>query len=250
MKSSGEPTTGGGLVQVFLARPAAQQPSDLEVAWASLDEEERATAGRFHFDEDRHSYVVSHGLLRAVLGAHLARDPRQIRYRRMPAGRPELAGVDDQPPLRFSLSHARELVGCAVIRTLDVGIDVEAARLPAPVEVADRFFFAEESCRLRALPPDQQVDRFYLLWVLKESYLKATGQGLALPLDSFFVDPGEDGRARIGFVRGGRIEQEPGWTLRWWRVDHHWIALTVRAPAGHVQVSFHVEQRISTLLAA
>ena len=99
-------------------------------------------------------------------------------------GRPEIAS----PPsaLRFNLSNTSGLVVCAITHGLDVGVDVESLSRPAPIDVADRFFAPSEVRVLRALPPEEQARRFFELWTLKESYAKARGLGLALPLDRYW----------------------------------------------------------------
>ena len=38
---------------------------------------------------------------------------------------------------------------------------------------------------MRALAPDRQLNRFFELWTLKESYIKARGMGLSIPLNQF-----------------------------------------------------------------
>ena len=38
---------------------------------------------------------------------------------------------------------------------------------------------------LRKLPEKEQLDRFFLYWTLKESYIKARGMGLVIPLSHF-----------------------------------------------------------------
>jgi hypothetical protein len=47
------------------------------------------------------------------------------------------------------------------------------------------YFSAQEVEELRKLPADQQAQRFFAYWTLKESYIKARGLGLAIPLDKF-----------------------------------------------------------------
>jgi phosphopantetheinyl transferase len=99
------------------------------------------------------------------------------------SGKPALDPAQALPDLHFSLSHTRGLAACAVGRPHALGIDAEAWRAPAPIELAARYFAPAEA-RLVAAPAERP-STFYRLWTLKEAYLKATGHGLAAPLDSF-----------------------------------------------------------------
>ena len=55
----------------------------------------------------------------------------------------------------------------------------------APIELAAHYFAPSEALLVAERTPSEQPSIFYRLWTLKEAYLKATGQGLAAPLDSF-----------------------------------------------------------------
>jgi len=96
----------------------------------------------------------------------------------------------DYPNLHFNLSHSGSMV-MAAFSDVPVGCDVEKigeARLP----VAHRFFAPEELKRLEQAPPGEERNRlFFRFWTLKESVLKATGNGMTLPMDSFTIIPGE-----------------------------------------------------------
>ncbi len=76
-------------------------------------------------------------------------------------------------------------------RGRDIGVDVEhTPRRTEALEIADRFFSPREVRDLRALPAGEQRSRFFDYWTLKESYIKARGLGLAIPLHRFsFVLP-------------------------------------------------------------
>ena len=88
----------------------------------------------------------------------------------------------------LNLSHTDGLVALAVAKT-PVGVDVEdLQRRGRTVELSDRFFAPSEARALRALPEAAQRSRFFDLWTLKEAYIKARGQGLAIPLASFAFD--------------------------------------------------------------
>ena len=92
-------------------------------------------------------------------------------------GKPELSGGTG---VHFNLSHAGDYAA-AVFDDGAVGIDVERARL-VNVNVMQRQFTAAENAYLRSKP-----DAFLRLWTRKESYCKAVGEGLHLPLSSFDV---------------------------------------------------------------
>ena len=82
--------------------------------------------------------------------------------------------------MHFNLSHAGDYAA-AVFDEGEVGIDVEQARR-VNVNVMRRQFTAEENAYLLSEP-----DAFLRLWTRKESYCKAVGEGLHLPLSSFDV---------------------------------------------------------------
>ena len=52
-------------------------------------------------------------------------------------------------------------------------------------KIANRYFAPEESSIVHAAPPDQARHLFFRFWTLKEAFIKATGEGLIRPLDSF-----------------------------------------------------------------
>ena len=60
-------------------------------------------------------------------------------------------------------------------------------------DIARRYFSSREVNDLQTLPPDARAEGFFRRWTRKEAYLKATGMGLQIPLDSFSVSvlPGE-----------------------------------------------------------
>jgi 4'-phosphopantetheinyl transferase len=76
----------------------------------------------------------------------------------------------------------------AVTREREVGVDVEAVRPERDLEqIATRFFSSLEVASLLAEPPEERPAAFYRCWTRKEAYMKAVGDGFAIPLDSFDV---------------------------------------------------------------
>jgi 4'-phosphopantetheinyl transferase len=78
------------------------------------------------------------------------------------------------------------LIALAVAVHRAVGVDVESvqARETSP-ETLERFFAPAEATALAMVGRNQRQDRFLEYWTLKESYIKARGMGLSLPLDKF-----------------------------------------------------------------
>ena len=95
--------------------------------------------------------------------------------------------LPDLPDVHFSLSHSGTRVLCA-LSDAELGCDVEGPRRFDPA-LARRFFHPDETAWLFSLPPREQDAAFLRLWTLKESYLKAVGLGLSLPLDAFRILP-------------------------------------------------------------
>jgi 4'-phosphopantetheinyl transferase len=234
-------------VRAWTCRPSQQGADDFALAVSALDDWELARAERFRFAEDRAGYLIAHGLLRLVLSRYLGRQAREVQFRRSPNCRPELASTDGATRrLRFSLAHTRGLVGCAVAWNWDVGFDLEGVREPAPTEIADSCFRAEESHWMREGAPESESVRFFTLWTLKEAYVKARGLGLALPLRSFLVRPLENGSAELT-----SMEQDPDpwpWYLWHWKLERHAAALAVRAPPPAPPVALFENTRISSVL--
>src|SRR6202035_65500 len=89
---------------------------------------------------------------------------------------------------RFKLSQSNGLAVIGIVRERDLGIDVEMIRPDfASEEIAERYFSAKEIADLNKLPTKQRTDGFFLCWTRKEAYIKAKGDGLHIPLDSFDV---------------------------------------------------------------
>ena len=171
-----------------------QAPGVLRALTDTLAPEELARAGRFRFAKDRDSFVVARGALRAILSRYLDVRPEQVCFTYGEFGKPALAAATRRDlPLRFNLSHSHEVACCAVACGREVGVDVEYVREEIEVvELARHFFSRGEVAALGGLPPDQRLRGFFNCWTRKEAYIKARGEGLSHPLDTFSVslEPG------------------------------------------------------------
>jgi 4'-phosphopantetheinyl transferase len=173
----------------FTRVPAADDPR-LREAWEPLmSPEERARYERFRVERGRWEHLTARALVRTVLSRYADVAPEAWRFRAEEHGRPRIEAPAVEPPLCFNLSHTRGLVVCLVARGREVGVDVEPLdRQVRPLAIADRFFAPEEVARLRGAAPPAAHERFLLYWTLKESYIKARGLGLRIPLRAFWFD--------------------------------------------------------------
>jgi len=152
---------------------------------ALLSEDERRQQTRFHLADDRLRYLLTRAMVRTVLSRHAAVDPADWAFTVNAYGRPEIANPHpDARTLRFNVSHTRGLIALAVSRERDVGVDVEnVLERPVSTGIADRFFSPAEAAELARLPATRRQDRFFEYWTFKESYIKARGMGMSIPLD-------------------------------------------------------------------
>ena len=104
--------------------------------------------------------------------------------------------LKDFKNVHFNLSHSGDLVMCA-ISEFEVGCDVELVK-SGRLDVAERFFTPEER-EFICLGYDEKTknESFFRLWTLKESFIKANGAGLSLPMNVFSVLPGENGTCSL-----------------------------------------------------
>ena len=216
-------------VHVWLARPEERQDQSFLAGCAALlDADEHARLDRFLVEHARLEFLVGRAFLRSVLGAYLGEAPELLALAASADGKPELRWP--APHVRFNLSNTAGLIACAITHDRDVGIDVERADREVEVlELADRFFASSEAADLRALAPALRLRRFFEYWTLKESYVKAVGSGLALPLDRFWFhleDP-----PRVTFASGFADDAERWQFFQIQPTTHHLLAVAV-APAG------------------
>jgi 4'-phosphopantetheinyl transferase len=149
----------------------------------SLDERDRSE--RFSFENLRHSYVLSRGGLRILLGHYLGCSPDEVELLYGPKGKPALRPATR---IRFNTSHSGQMALHAFTCDCELGVDVEQLRdLDDPEAIAARFFSSAEVSELLSLRPCDRGLAFLRCWTRKEAYVKSIGDGLAIPLNHFQV---------------------------------------------------------------
>lgn len=157
--------------------------------YLSADELQRA--GRLRRPEHGKRFIISRGLLRALLGSYLDCRPEAVHITLSPQGKPCLPAPFSSAQLHFNLSHSRDAILFAMRLKEPVGVDVEYMRDSLDfVSLARRFFSAQEHRDITSLAGLEQKKAFYAHWTRKEAYLKATGKGLSGLQETAAPEPG------------------------------------------------------------
>jgi len=150
------------------------------------------------FKQAKDSYVVSQGALRKLLSGYLGIPPNLVKIGRQEKGKPY--SIDD-PNLNFNMSNSGQLVAIAFSYDGEVGIDIEQIRpLPDLDEMINANFSANE-IRFITTKLKEKLNRFFRFWTIKESYLKAIGEGMRLTPDCLEFSIDED-RIKLLSVKG------------------------------------------------
>jgi 4'-phosphopantetheinyl transferase len=175
-----------GEVHVWYVPPGMMTETRLASCETILASSERTRMARFLRDAPRREYLVGRALVRCVLSLYADVDPADWGFAENAYGRPEIVSPASAAWLRFNLSHSGGLVACAVGQRADLGIDVEdPARVVNHLEIGESFFAEAEISALRTASTERRSEVFFQIWTLKESYIKALGVGLSVPLSSF-----------------------------------------------------------------
>jgi 4'-phosphopantetheinyl transferase len=139
--------------------------------------DERARAEGILGERHRRLWSRSRGVLRALLGDYLQRDPSTLRFASGAHGKPELLDAR----LSFNLSHSGGLALYAITEIGSVGIDIEVTRRPIDeVALASRMFGSAEARRLAELDPVSRRQEFLGAWTRNEAKAKCRGTGIGI----------------------------------------------------------------------
>ncbi|UAL45337.1 4'-phosphopantetheinyl transferase superfamily protein [Shewanella inventionis] len=174
----------------------------LALGWLSPDEV--AKVERYKSQSSRHNALQVRLALRAILSRHSDVAPAQWQFTYGAKGKPALSDeLFASTGLHFNLSHSGKWLMIGVIEAsqysisdapaltsgMFFGVDIERERSSTDiVPILHHYFTQAETDTLLQLPIELQRQRFFDLWAVKESYIKARGLGLALSLKSFSVD--------------------------------------------------------------
>jgi 4'-phosphopantetheinyl transferase len=191
------------------------------------------------FQRDRKEQLMARTMLRKALSDLTGLNPLIWQFRNNIHGRPEIEAPSDYCHLRFSVSHAGGLVACLLAWDRNVGVDVEPIQqVDRMLDIADHHFAPFEVASIRALPDDEQSRAFLELWTLKESYLKARGSGLSVPLTEAAFAVKRKAAYQIVATFGPKLADDPArWQFNLERLNSHLIAIAIeRGSCSRVKI--------------
>jgi len=159
-----------------------------------LTMDEIAKVDRYRMPSSQVQALYVRNYLRNVLSCYSDLRPEEWRFEYGEKGKPRLIEKQQRETgLNFNISHSKEHLLIAVCqregKSLQLGVDIEHARSSTNIDSIMKHHFSDtELTDLLKLNKEEQRERFFDLWALKESYIKATGKGLATSLRSFSFD--------------------------------------------------------------
>lgn len=163
--------------------------SVFEKAYISVSEYRRQKVDKMKHPDDKRRSLGAGLLLKKAL-SDFGIDEKNLVFETNQNGKPYILfeGRNTGPEnFHFNLSHSGDYAMC-IIGDSPVGCDVERIR-KIDLKLADRFFAPSEIEQVKCQPDyEAQVNTFFRLWTLKESYIKAVGQGLSMGLNSFAIN--------------------------------------------------------------
>jgi 4'-phosphopantetheinyl transferase len=160
--------------------------------------------------------------MRMILAQYLGVPPKNIAFAYAERGKPQLSPELRESGVKFNLSHSLDRALLAVTLESAIGVDLEYIdKKFASEEIAESFFSPMEIGVLRGIPEEERAAAFFSCWTRKEAYIKAVGDGLAIPLHGFDVAFGPGVSPRLL-----RVNASSGEVSRW-------SMYNLPAPAGY-----------------
>ena len=151
---------------------------NLVKAYELLPESRKEKVNNFRFDKDKKLSAGAYLLLEKLL------EEENITKPAFKIDKYGKAYITNWENIYFNLSHSGKMVACA-ISDREVGIDVEYNDSKIDLNIARNYFYNSEYENI--MKSQTPSDEFFNYWVLKESYMKYTGLGFNLDLNSFEI---------------------------------------------------------------
>ena len=151
---------------------------DLKRAYDTVPKDRQDKIDFFRFEKDKKLSAGAYLLLKKLL---LEKNITNPLFKIEKYGKAYISNFEN---IYFNLSHSGKMVLCA-ISDREVGVDIEYIDHEIDLSIAQHYFYNKEYESI--MNSQNPADEFFKYWVLKESYMKYTGLGMNLKLDSFEI---------------------------------------------------------------
>lgn len=201
-----------------------------------LSAEELKELSLMSLESRQKQFLTSRWILKTLLSELLKLPAKNILFTKGALGKPLLVNPEASSlPLDFNISHKTSISLIGLTNKGQIGVDVEELEDNAKaMKIAERYFHAQELEWIRqgenqtsqqeqgGLHFSSSARRFYQIWSLKESLIKAVGGGMFQNLNEFYLEPSSTEGFKI-------ISQTKPWSQ-----THQWSLLDVKLPANLV----------------
>ncbi len=143
-------------------------PDLLPADESSLAPDEQARAAKLIHSHSRHRFIAMRAALRSVLSRYLQISPGSLVFTYGEQGKPALANHQNQPDLRFNVSHSGAFGILAIACGSEIGVDVETRQEVVDyMAIARRFFAPSEYEGLSGVSEQMRHRAFIRCWARK-----------------------------------------------------------------------------------
>ena len=166
----------------------SESPSHESAALGWLDESERERLRRFFFDGPRRRFALCRAALRATLCDRLGCDNERLNIETTEHGKPFALVDGNRAAISFNVSHSGRHGLIALATGGRLGVDVEERFIHRNMDLLiEGVFGPSEKVELALAHGHERTHLFFRLWTIKESIIKAHGNGFGLDVSGFEV---------------------------------------------------------------
>ncbi|MFZ6734074.1 4'-phosphopantetheinyl transferase family protein [Undibacterium sp. Ji42W] len=190
---------------------------------------EQKRAQRYLQQDDRDRYLGGRVLSKLAVAKMCGIPPEEISVVTATSGKPFVSFIKENIVApAISISHAGDLVVVALQFGADIGVDVELFNHDVTLDDLMGVVCSKEEIAEINLPGTKnKAQKFYEFWVLKEAYLKVTGDGLSADARKLVFSV--DTTSKVSLLNGLDSSNAGDWDFLLRKYDElHVIALASR----------------------
>lgn len=230
-------------MKVYVTKIKEISEKVLEELIKFISKEKKSKLQKLKHREDKLRCLIGEILVRYIIAETISIKDSDIIFETNIYGKPFLRDYSD---FHFNISHSGDFVLCA-IDNKPIGIDIEKVLSIEYEAIVTNFFTSKEMNYIMRGNFKNQINKFYEIWTIKESYVKAYGQGINMSFKDFSVDYNKE--EYIGVIRENKYDKcnIKGFSLE----PDYKVAICSFNPINFKQITFiDVENLICSFLYA